>query len=160
MLGREPPATGLGLTTAASGDTINGRRLVSGLRDSLLLSLRGGNGVGTLGDIQITNRGGVVSTVHLANTTTVGDVVKAINSQATGVTAAVNSARNGIVLTDTTGVSASNLIVANADGTNSATALGIAVNSAVTSVSSGSLARQQVSRGTLLSTLNTALASN
>ena len=35
--------------------------------------------------------------------------------QAAGVTAAINSARNGIVLTDTTGATASNLIVADGD---------------------------------------------
>jgi flagellar hook-associated protein 2 len=153
-VGTGTAATGLGLTTAASGDTITGGRLVSGLSDSLLTSLRGGAGVGTLGDITVTNRNGVPSTVHLAGSETVGDLVEAINSQATGVTAAVNGARNGIVLTDTTGASGSNLIVANADGTNSATLLGIAVNSAVASTNSGSLARQQVSRATLLSTLN------
>jgi flagellar hook-associated protein 2 len=152
--GTSKTAENLGLTTTAAGGTLNGAALVSGLSDSLLSSLRGGEGIGTLGNLTITNRGNVTSTVHLAGAETIGDVVKAINSQATGVIAAINSSRNGIVLTDTTGGSASNLIVANGDGTNSATALGIETNSAVTSVNSGSLARQTVSRATLLSSLN------
>jgi flagellar hook-associated protein 2 len=147
-------AEDLGLTTAASGGTINGAALVGGLTDSLLSSLRGGAGIGTLGNISITNGSGVSSTVQLFSTESVSDVVKAINSQATGVTAAINSSRNGIVLTDTTGGTASNLIVSNADGTNSADALGIAVNSVATTVDSGSLARETVSRATLLSSLN------
>jgi flagellar hook-associated protein 2 len=147
-------AEDLGLTTTASSGTINGSRLVSGLSDSLLSSLRGGAGIGTLGDISLTNRGNVSSTVHLAGAETVGDVVKAINSQAVGVTAALNSSRNGIVLTDTTGGTASNLVVGNGDGTNSADALGLSINSAVTGVDSGTLARQTVSRATLLSSLN------
>jgi flagellar hook-associated protein 2 len=151
--GTSKTAEDLGLTTTAASGTINGARLVSGLSDSLLSSLRGGTGVGTLGDISVTNRNGISSTVQLANAETVGDVVKAINSQATGVAAAVNSSRNGIVLTDTTGGTVSNLVVGNADGTNSADALGVSINSAVTSVDSGSLARQTVSRATLLSSL-------
>ena len=43
------------------------------------------------------------------------------------------------------------MIVANADGTNSATKFEITVNAAVTSVDSGSLGRHQVSKATLLS---------
>jgi flagellar hook-associated protein 2 len=152
--GASKTAEDLGFMTTASGGTINGARLVSGLGDSLLSRLRGGTGVGTLGDVSVTNRGGVTSTVHLAGAETAGDVVKAINSQATGITATINSSRNGIVLTDTTGNTTGNLIVANADGTNSATSLGIAINSATTSVDSGSLGRQTVSRATLLSSLN------
>jgi flagellar hook-associated protein 2 len=152
--GDSQTAENLGLTTTSAGGTINGAALVSGLSDSLLSSLRGGAGIGTLGNINITNRNGISSTVHLSGTESVSDVLKSINSQATGVTAAINPSRNGIVLTDTTGGSASNLIVANGDGTNSATALGIATNSANTSVDSGSLARQTVSRATLLSSLN------
>ena len=44
-------ATDLGLTKAAVGDTITGARLVSGLKDSLVSSLKGGAGLGTLGHL-------------------------------------------------------------------------------------------------------------
>ena len=84
-------------------------------------------GLGTLGEIDITNRNNVSSTVNLAGAETLSDVVAAINDQATGVTASINSARNGIVLTDTTGGTASNLIVADGDANESATALGIVI---------------------------------
>jgi flagellar hook-associated protein 2 len=127
---------------------------VSGLRDTLVGRLRGGAGLGTLGEIDIINRNNVASTVNLAGAETLDDVIDAINSQATGVTASVNAARNGIVLTDNTGATASNLIVTDGDSTNTATALGLAANVAATTVNTGTLARQQMSRATLLSSLN------
>ena len=65
----------------------------------------------------------------------------------------MNDARNGIKLVDTSS-GAGNLIVANADATDTADALKIAVNDAVDSINSGSLAKQTVSRSTLLSSLN------
>jgi len=147
-------AEALGLIIAADDDTITGRRLVSGLRDTLVSSLKGGEGLGTLGQINITNRNNVASIVNLSAAETVGEIVSAINSQATGVTAAVSSSRSGIVLTDTTGGSTSNFIIANGDANNSATALGIVANTSATKVNGGRLDRQQVSRSTLLSSLN------
>ena len=153
-VGSGSAATDLGLTTTATGATITGRRVVSGLRDTLVSSLRGGQGLGTLGDVDVTNRNNITSTVDLSAAETLSDIVAAINDQATGVTAAINSSRNGIVLTDTTGATLSNLIVVDGDANNSATALGIVANVAATTVNSGTLSRQQVSRATLLSSLN------
>lgn len=147
-------ADDLGLTAGAVSGTITGRRLVAGLRDTLVHSLRGGRGLGTLGEIDITNRNNVSSIVDLSGAETLGQIIDAINSQATGVKASVNSARNGIQLTDATGAVASNLIVADGDAENSATKLGITVNGAVNSVNSGSLGRQQISKAMLLSSLN------
>lgn len=147
-------ATDLGLTTSASGGVIAGRRLISGLRDTLTNSLRGGQGVGKLGSISITNRSNVTSNVDLTGAETLGEVIAAINAQATGVTATLNSARNGIQLTDTSGGTAGNLVVSDADANQSATKLGIAVDSAQSIVNSGALSRQQVSRATLLTSLN------
>jgi len=57
-------------------------------------------------------------------------------------------------LTDTTGASVSNLIVANGDATNSATKLGLAANVAADTIDSGNLDRQTVSLATALSTYN------
>jgi flagellar hook-associated protein 2 len=153
-VGTGTAAEALGLTVDAAGGTISGRRLSSGLRDTLVTSLRGGQGLGTLGEIDITNRNGVLSNVDLSAAETLSEVVAAINAQAVGITAAVNPARNGIVLTDTTGATASNLIVADGDANETATALGIVANVATTSINSGSLGRQQISRATLLSLLN------
>ena len=153
-VGSGTAATDLGLTKTAVGDTITGRRLVSGLKDTLVSSLKGGAGLGTLGQIDITNRNNVTSNVNLSAAETLGGIVAAINAQATGVTASINSARNGIQLTDTTGATTSNFIVANGDANNTATALGIVVNSSATTVNSGALHRKQISAATLLSSLN------
>ncbi len=153
-VGSGSAAAALGLTTAAVGDTLTGGQLISGLRDTLVSSLRGGQGLGTLGEIDLTNRNNVASTVDLSGAQTLAEIIAAFNAQAVGVTASVNSARNGIVLSDTTGGTASNLIVADGDATNTATALGIDFDDAATTANSGTLDRQQVSRATLLASLN------
>jgi flagellar hook-associated protein 2 len=147
-------ATDLGVAATTSGATITGERLISGLRDTLLASLNGGQGFGALGQIQITDRDGVAATVDVAAAETLGEVIELINAAAPEVTASINSARNGLLLTDTSG-GAGNLIIANtADGTSTATKLGIAINSAVASVKSDALKRQTMSEATLLSSLN------
>ena len=108
----------LGLTAAASGNTISGNRIISGLKSSLLSSLNGGTGLGTLGSISITDRNNHSATVDLSSAQTLDDVVEDINSAGIGVHAQINDARNGIEIVDTTGLTAHNLTIANADGTN------------------------------------------
>jgi flagellar hook-associated protein 2 len=147
-------ADDLGLTTTSVGDTITGHRLASGLRDTLVSSLNGGQGLGDLGDVDITNRDNVSFSVDLSAAETLGEIVDAINDQSTDVTAAINSARNGIVLTDNSGGSASNFIIADGDANESATKLGIVANVAATTVNSGELHRHQISEAALLSSLN------
>jgi flagellar hook-associated protein 2 len=144
-------ADDLGLTTTASGATLTGARITSGLRDTLLSSLNGGAGVDD-GNLVITNRDGVQTTVNLTGVETLSELVEAINDQATDVTAAVNSNRSGIVLTDTSGGS-SNLIVASSASSTVAEDLGITVNAATTEVNSGSVSRQSLSEATLLSSI-------
>ncbi|HMO85806.1 MAG TPA: flagellar cap protein FliD N-terminal domain-containing protein, partial [Lacipirellulaceae bacterium] len=118
----------LGIAAAVTGEsTVTGSRLVAGLRDSLLSRLRGGAGVGPLGDVAITDRNGASATVDLSGAETLSDVIAAINGAGVGVTASINAARNGIVVKDISGGSG-NLIVADADSTNSAQALGLAVD--------------------------------
>ena len=144
----------LGLTGAAVGNTITGGRIISGLKTTLLGSLAGGRGLGTLGSISLTDRSGASASINLAGAESLDDVIDAINAAGVGVTAAYNSARNGLVLTDTTDATASNLIVADGDATDTATKLGLAANVAAPEVNSGALQRQVVSRHTLLSTYN------
>lgn len=146
-------ADDLGLTNTASGGVITGDRLVSGLRDTLLSSFNGGQGLGTLGQIAITDRAGGADTVDLASAETLGDIVGLVNGSTANVTASINAARNGITIVDSSAGSGT-LTVANNDATNTADALGIAVNTAVASVDSGSLGRQTLSESTLLSSLN------
>lgn len=145
-------ADDLGLTTTASGGTLTGASLTSGLRDTLLSSLNGGAGIDS-GNLRITNRNGVASTVNLTGVETLSELVEAINDQATGVTAAINSNRSGIELTDTTGGTASNFIVRSSAGSTVAQDLGIATDDATTSVGSGSLNRQTLDEASLLSAI-------
>ena len=145
----------LGLDGTPDGGTITGRALLAGPQDVLLSSLNGGQGLGTLGEIDITNRSSSTPvTVDLAGAETLGDVVDLIDEASAGVTAQINAANDGIELTDTSGGSG-NLVVADTPGqtADTAEALGIAVNGAVGSVNSD-LHLQTVSANTLLSTYN------
>jgi len=146
-------ADDLGLTPAASGGVITGGRLVSGLSDTLVSSFNGGQGLGTLGQIAITDRAGGADTVDLASAETLNEVVDLINASSADVTASINTARNGIAITDTSSGSG-NLIVVNNDANNTADALGITVNAAQASIDSGTLGRQTLSEATRLADLN------
>jgi flagellar hook-associated protein 2 len=147
-------AEDLGFDAAASGDTITGRRLLAGLKTSLVESLNGGKGFGALGSLSLTDRSGATATVDLSAARTVDDILEAINTAGIGIRAEINAARNGILLLDTTGSTAGNLIVANADDTNTADKLGITIDAAESSKSSGTLRRQVLSEATPLSALN------
>jgi flagellar hook-associated protein 2 len=149
---------GLGLNVSASGNTITGNSLFPGLSGTLLSNLNGGNGVGTLGTIDISDRAGNSTTVNLSSALSIDDVINDINTAAAGanvgITASLNQAGNGIQLTDTTGSTAHNLIVADADSSTTAENLGIAVNAAQSSINSGDLHLQSVSENTTLASYN------
>jgi len=147
-------AEDLGVTGAAVAGTITSSRRLSGLKTSLLTSLQGGAGLGTLGSINLTNRAGVTVAVNLANAETLDEVISRINAANNGIRADYNAARNGLQLVDTTGAAASNLIVADGDATNSATKLGLAFNAAATTVNGSGLKLQVVSEATTLASLN------
>jgi flagellar hook-associated protein 2 len=143
----------LGLTQTAAGGVITGARLLGGLKSSLLSSLAGGQGL-ALGLLSLTDRAGTAATVDLSSAETLEDVVDAINAAGAAITARVNDARNGLVLTDESG-GAGNLVVANGDGTTqTAEKLKLSVNAAVSSINSGSLDLQVISRQTTLASLN------
>ncbi|HBE68311.1 MAG TPA: hypothetical protein DDW52_09210 [Planctomycetaceae bacterium] len=144
----------LGLDNAAVGGTITGDRLISGLSDTLLSSLGGGSGLGTLGDITITDRNGTSDTINLSSAETLEDVLDAINASSANVTAQLNSDKSGIEIVDNTGSTASDLIIADADATNSATALKIVGTVSDSSLGGESLDKQFVSRNTRLEDFN------
>lgn len=144
----------LGLSGAAAGGVITGQRIQGGLKTVLLSSLNGGQGYGTLGALALTDRSGATATVDLAGSQTLDDVIDRINGAGLGIKAELNEAKNGIQLVDTTGATTSNLIVADGDANNTATKLGLAVNKAASSVSSGDMHLQVVSRNTTLASLN------
>ncbi|MEX2137903.1 MAG: flagellar filament capping protein FliD [Pirellulales bacterium] len=147
-------AEDLGLDGAVSVDTITGRRLLAGLKTSLAASLNGGKGFGALGEVGLIDRSGATATADLTAAATVDDILEAINTAGVRIAAELNAARNGIILRDTTGSTAGNLIVDNADATNTADKLGLTINAAENSTSSGSLRRQVLNEATTLSSLN------
>ena len=149
-----PALANLGLDGAAVNGVITGRDIVGGLGTVLLSSLKGGKGVGQLGSLQLTDRSGATASVDLSHAETLESVIEKINAAGIGITAAVNDAKNGIRLSDTTNMSTSHLIVADADSSGTAAALGIAVDADQTSVNSGDLHLQVVSENTKLSSLN------
>lgn len=146
-------ADDLGISTTTSGSAITGKRLLSGLRDTLLSSLNGGSGVGTLGALQITDRAGVSASINLAGAETLSDVINLVNAASPNVTASINTARNGLVIADNS-AGVGNLVIANGDSTNTADKLGLAANQAGAAKNSGALKRQTMSEATLVSSLN------
>jgi len=149
-----PTLADLGLDTGAVGGVVTGRAVLGGLRTVLLSGLNGGKGPGSLGQLQLTNRNGVSTVVNLSTAETLEDVVAAIQAAGAGISARVNDAKNGILLTDTTGGSASPMIVADADGSGTAAKLKIAANTTSGIVNSGDLRLQVISENTRLSDLN------
>ena len=148
-------AEGLGLVGEAVDGVLTGKRLLGGLKTSLIDSLGGRDGLATLGLVRLTDRGSATAAVDLSAAETLDDVLIAINGADIGITAAVNAARNGITLTDTTGATSGNLIVADgADAKLTATTLGIVVDEATESVDGGDLRRRAVARSTRLADLN------
>lgn len=148
-----PALEALGLNTAASGGTLSGRRLLSGLKTSLVSRLNGGAG-GDLGLLNITDRAGNSAQVDLSGAETLDDILAAVNGAGIGVVAAINDARNGIQLRDVSGGSASHFIVASGDAKNTAETLGLVHNATATTVNGGNLHKQVVSANTALAELN------
>lgn len=147
-------ATQLGLDTPSAGGVISSQLLVSGLSDTLLSSLDGGKGLGTLGQLSITDRSGASATVDLSAAKTLDEVIQSINAAPVGIKAQLNRTKTGIELIDNTGSTAHQLVVANADATNSASKLQIEGSVDTSSIDSGSLSRQFVARNTSLKNWN------
>ena len=147
-------AEDLGLTGTATGAALNSGRLRGGLQAPLLRTLNGGRGLGTLGALNLTDRGGATASINLATAETLDDVLTAINGAGLGLRAEINVARNGLQIVDTTDATTSNLIVASGDVNNTATKLGIAGSVAADSIRGSTLSRQVVSEHTALGEYN------
>jgi flagellar capping protein FliD len=147
-------AEDLGLATTTAGTTLGGKRLLGGLQTTLLRSLNGGQGLGTLGVLALTARNGATANVDLSAAQTVDDVLVAINNAGLGLRAQLSPSKAGISIVDTTGATTSNLVVANGDATNTATKLRLAVNAPTNAQQGASLHRQMLSEQTTLETFN------
>jgi flagellar hook-associated protein 2 len=145
----------LGLNNAVSGNTLTGDRLLAGIGSRLLRNLNGGNGITTPGQISVTDRSGLTATIDLSSAESLDEVINAINSaedsgQPLSLTARLDSLGTGIEIVDTSGATASNLIISDVTGTTAAD-LGITIDAAATSVSSGSLGLRKIAYNTVLS---------
>lgn len=149
-------AEDLGLLTGASGaqgsQSVQGQRLLASINSSLASNLNGGAGVSS-GTIEFTQRNGLSFTVDVDADDSVDEIISRINAQsAGGVKAALNSAGNGIRITDSS--SGGSLIVADLSGTAAADLSIETAGSTTGVVDSGNLNTRWVSRATLLSSLN------
>jgi flagellin-like hook-associated protein FlgL len=128
-------AADLGIATATGGGagvSVTGADIGAKVTDfTPLSSLRGGLGIDTTG-FTITN-GGTPKTISLAGLNTVQDLVNAVNSSGTGVSASINSDGTGIDLKNIT--SGASLSVSE-DGGTTATELGFRTFSPSTLLSS------------------------
>lgn len=160
-VGDSPALADLGLTGTAVDGVITGDRIIGGLKTVLLSSLNGGNGLGALGSLTLTDHSGASDTVDLSTAETLDDVVAILNTASVGITARVNDAKTGVVLEDTTGLSTGQLTIADADATSTVYHLGFTDDSETTSVATdessldtGDLHLQVINTDTKLSALN------
>jgi flagellar hook-associated protein 2 len=147
----------LGLDNAAVGNTITGDRLLAGLGSKLIRNLNGGQGITTPGSITVTDRSGLTATLDFSSAESLDEILTAINgavddttSDALSLTARYNSLGTGIEVVDTSGATASNLVIADVVGGSVATDLGLTIDAAQTTVDSGSLGFRRVGQQTLL----------
>lgn len=136
------------------GGSLVGTRLASAVQGALLSTLGGGQGLGELGILQLTNRGGSTTQVDLSAAVTVHDVIEAINAAGAGISASLNATRTGIRLTDTSGGQAGPLSAASPDGLNTAVKLGLGGEATGAQLNGEGLGRQYVTESTRLETLN------
>jgi flagellar hook-associated protein 2 len=147
----------LGFDNAAVGNTLTGDRLLAGLSSKLIRNLNGGQGITTPGTITVTDRSGLTATLDFSTAESLDEILTAINgavddttSDALSLTARYNSLGTGIEVVDSSGATASNLIIADVGGGSVAADLGLTVDAAQTSVDSGSLSVRRVGSQTLL----------
>ena len=148
-------AADLGILGEFASGTTSRRDLIAGPDTVLLTSLNGGRGITSNRVVRFTARDGTVTDIDFSTAQTLRDVLDLINAttEPSNISAAVNAAGNGIVVTDTSG-GAGNLAIADLDGGTIAGELGIAGTQAAVSVNGGNLQLRYVSENTLLEDLN------
>ncbi len=120
-------------------------------RDTTLDSLNGGSGV-RRGYIRITDRSGASALIDLSRAVTVTDVLDQINNS-TGIRVLAEVDGDNLKITDLSGETTGNLIVANVGTSATATSLGLLGNSAGTDTITGTTINT-VGRSSVLATLN------
>jgi len=152
-LNNSTAAEDLGILGSSDTGTITSRDLIAGLNTVLLRSLNGGSGV-TTGTVRFQARDGTITDIDLSAAQTVQDILDTINAttSTSKISAAINAAGNGILITDSSGGSGS-LVIQDISGTTAAD-LNIAGSYQADSVDGGSAQLQYVSKSTLLADYN------
>lgn len=147
----------LGLGDPPTGQsTFEGKRLIGGLDSVLLSSLNGGSGLAAgAGTLTITDRAGNTANVTgLDQYETLEELISAVNADLVGqgvdVSLAISQNGTALDVTDSSGATASNLVIAG----DLAASLGIESDVADDSVRGTNLQLQYVSNATRLSDLN------
>lgn len=134
-------------------DTIGGDRIRAGINSVLAKSLNGGSGLSGATSLSIQDRAGNADTFTLDPNSSISDIMNAINASATlNITASLNRAGNGLLITDTVS-GAGNLIISG----DAAPVLGLETDPlgvASDTVQGTNLQLQYVSGARALSTLN------
>jgi len=151
-LGSATVASELGLTGSFAASSVTGGRLLSGLNSVSLSALRGGTGLGSLGDLQITTSSGTTQSVDLSAAETVQDVINAINNSGLQVEAGISNDGGGLQLRDLSGGTSALFSISSSDQT--AALLGVRKETSDALIQGDNLNLQFVSRGTSLSQLN------
>ncbi len=153
-------AKDLGILGTSTG-SLSGDQVLAGLNSTLIRNINGGNGLAGDGLVTLTSRDGITSfTVDASSSKSLQDVINIINNDAGNggkISASLNDKGTGLLIQDTSGSTAGNLIVTGTSGNDSATSLGIATVAggvAADSVVGTNLQHSYVTPATLLSTLN------
>lgn len=144
-------ASDLGLTGSTTSSSITASYENKALRGASLASLGGGNGLGTLTNLDITLADGSSASVDLSSASNTNEVLDAINASGLSLIATLNDAGNGFRIRDVSGGTGT-LEISSADET--AANLGLQASSDDPIVVGGNLARQTVDESTLLADLN------
>ncbi|MEQ9460171.1 MAG: flagellar filament capping protein FliD [Phycisphaeraceae bacterium] len=148
-------ATDLGLVANVASDEVTGERLLAELGSKLVKNLRGGQGLNLTDSIQVTNAAGSSVSFDLSGADSISDLVDQFNTATSGlgVTAAVNSAGNGLTITDASG-GAGSLEITDLAAGELASQLGIDGTHISKTVNGGNLQLKYISEATRLDKLN------
>lgn len=157
-------AKDLGLLGTTSNGTVTGRKILAGMNSTLLSSLNGGAGVSGDGVVNFRTRDGSTFNVTLDKNASLDEMMRQIQTASgTGtngrarLSVSLNSKGTGLLITDNTGSTSSNLIITGTSGSDTAASLGISTGAtgvASATVNGSNLQKRYISRSSLLSEIN------
>ncbi|MBU6413267.1 MAG: flagellar filament capping protein FliD [Planctomycetes bacterium] len=157
-------ARDLGLSGSVTNGTLSGRKILAGMNSTLLSSLNGGAGIAGDGVLNFTSRDGNAFSVTIDKNASLDEITRQIETASgTGsngrarLSVSLNSKGTGLLITDNTGATTSNLIITGTNGSDTAASLGISTGTtgvASATINGTNLQKQYISRSTLLSEIN------